>query len=282
MVVQREAAVRSALHAVNERAACNGLPTEGESLEGLSSALDQFRDLAEPWLDRHRDHAHAQQVTRSSSEQARRSRDNAHRRAVWESVGVADDALSSVVLAAGIHPDGDSLPAVILRACAGSGHAAALTLGQLRDSTDLPVFHPIVWVVENSSVLSSALRRFGRACPPVVCTSGWPNSAGILLLRMLADSGAELHYHGDLDGEGIRIASYVMDKTGAHPWRMSTADYLREVGDKPDGPDPGRISPASWDAELAQHLGEHRVAVYEERLTPMLLDDMASGSSYEG
>ncbi|MFF4144807.1 DUF2399 domain-containing protein [Streptomyces sp. NPDC001698] len=34
----------------------------------------------------------------------------------------------------------------------------------------------------------------GPRCPPLVCTSGWPNSAAIQLLRMLADHGAALHY----------------------------------------------------------------------------------------
>lgn len=202
--------------------------------------------------------------------------DSENRRALWESVGVADDELSTMVLAAGIRPEDTSLPAVIARECAGAGHAAALTLGQLRDAASFHVGHPVVRIVENPSVLSSALRRFGTSCPPLVCTSGWPNGAGILLLRMLAGSGAALHYHGDLDGEGIRIASYVMDKTGALPWRMSTADYLREVEDKPYGPDPGRITPASWDTDLTRHLDEHRAAVTEERLIPMLLDDLST------
>ncbi|MFD5436667.1 DUF2399 domain-containing protein [Kitasatospora sp. NPDC127067] len=47
---------------------------------------------------------------------------------------------------------------------------------------------------------------FGRHCPPLVCISGWPNTAVIHLLRRLSDDGASLRHHGDFDGEGIRIA----------------------------------------------------------------------------
>lgn len=139
------------------------------------------------------------------------------RRALWERAGVVDDELSTVVLATGLAPAGETLAGVILRSCAGSGHASALTLGQLRTSGDLRDVPPEVYVVENPSVLAVALRRFGAACPPLVCTSGWPNSAVILLLRMLTEAGARLAYHGDFDGEGIRIAAHVLARTGAAP-----------------------------------------------------------------
>ena len=60
-----------------------------------------------------------------------------------------------------------------------------------------------------------ALARFGRRCPPIAVTSGWPNSAVILLLQKLSAAGSRLHYHGDFDGEGLRIAAAVVARTGA-------------------------------------------------------------------
>ena len=108
--------------------------------------------------------------------------DAQERRRLWERAGVADDALSSVVLAAGIRPVDAGVAGAVLRACADAGHAAALTLGQLRATTWGEGLPGTVWVVENPSILALALRRFGTQCPLVVCTSGWPNSAGILLL----------------------------------------------------------------------------------------------------
>lgn len=52
----------------------------------------------------------------------------------------------------------------------------------------------------------------------MVCVNGWPTTAAVQLLRRLVAAGCPLTYHGDLDGEGIRIAAYVIAKTGATPW----------------------------------------------------------------
>lgn len=163
-------------------------------------------------------------------------------------------------------------------ACAEAGQAASLTLAHVRYPgefilSEAPV--PVVHVVENPSILALALRRFGPCCPPLVCTSGWPNSAAIQLLRMLVDNGAALRYHGDFDGEGIRIAAYVLDKTSARPWRMTAADYRAAVARNPRGPQPGRITEAPWDLELAEVMAEHDTAVVEELVAEVLLKDLA-------
>jgi uncharacterized protein (TIGR02679 family) len=190
------------------------------------------------------------------------------RRALWERAGVADDDLSNVVLAAGIQPGGDDIASQILRACALAGHVAALTLSQLRASKLAQAIPDEVWVFENPSMLAMALARFGRRCPPVVVTAGWPNSAAIVLLSQLAEAGATLHYHGDFDGEGLRIAANVAARTGAIPWRMTSEDYLAAVA---EGPAVGRVTPVPWDADLAGHLTRAGVTVPEERLAESLL-----------
>ncbi|MQA07985.1 MAG: TIGR02679 family protein [Pseudonocardiaceae bacterium] len=200
------------------------------------------------------------------------------RRALWERAGIADDELSTVVVAAGLRPTGTGLSNQLLRICAESGHPAAVTLGQLRADPELSLPSTDVWVVENPSVLALARRQYGANCPPLVCTSGWPNGAAILLLRKLAVAGARLRYHGDLDGEGIRIAAYVLDKTGARPWRMSAADYLDALRQNPRGPDPGRVTEAPWDTDLAEAMRQHRTAVVEERVAGALLRDVAAHS----
>lgn len=199
------------------------------------------------------------------------------RRALWERAGVAADELSTTVLAAGLRTNGDGLASQILQQCADAGHAAALTLAQLRALGErLGPVPGDVWVVENPTLLALALQRFGSSCPPLVCTSGWPNSAGVLLLRRLADAGSSLHYHGDLDGEGLRIAAYVIAKTGASPWRMSTPDYLTALPENASGPPAGRITDAPWDPELAPAMSAHQVSVPEERVANILLADLAS------
>ncbi|PVZ11037.1 TIGR02679 family protein [Actinomycetospora cinnamomea] len=191
------------------------------------------------------------------------------RHALWERAGVSGDQLSVTVLAAGLRPAGTDLVPTLLRACADAGHAAALTLAQLRTVGSLEVGGP-VFAVENPAVLALALERFGTACPPLVCTAGWPNGAAVTLLRLLPP----VRYHGDLDGEGVRIAAHLATTFGAVPWRMTADDYMSSVPQT--GPPVGRVSEAPWDPALAPALEAHRVAVHEERVAATLLDDMAA------
>lgn len=194
--------------------------------------------------------------------------DASERRMLWEQAGITDDELSSVVLTGGVRVGGDNVASGLLRLCADAGQPCALTLGQIR-SSDWTAAPEHVWVFENPSMLALALKRFGTGCPPIVVTSGWPSSAGILFLRKLASAGSQLHYHGDFDGEGLRIAAHVVARTGAQPWRMSSGDYLAAVA---DGPPAGRITPVPWDGELAEHLTRKGTTVSEERVAATLLD----------
>ncbi|MDI5975269.1 TIGR02679 family protein [Amycolatopsis magusensis] len=191
------------------------------------------------------------------------------RRTIWERAGIADDELSSTVLATGFRTTGQDVANRILRACADAGQAAVLTLQQLRKSEIEPPQD--VWIFENPSVLALALDRFGDRCPPMVCTSGWPSSAGILLLRQLAK--ANRHYHGDFDGEGLRIAANVIARTGARPWQMTSDDYLAAAAIG-DGPPVGRVTDVPWDAALAGHLRSVGTTVSEERVAPVLLTEL--------
>jgi uncharacterized protein (TIGR02679 family) len=197
------------------------------------------------------------------------------RRSLWSRAGVTDDELSSTVLVAGLRPLGDGPVSRITRICAEAGHAGSLTLAQLRATESLALPAGLVYIVENPSLVAMALRRFGKDCPPVICTSGWPNTTVIHLLRLLADHGAELRYHGDFDGEGIRIAAHVLARTQASPWRMTEQDYRVGAARVPSGgPQPGRLTPAPWDSALAPAMEELGAAVMEEVVADLLLDDL--------
>jgi uncharacterized protein (TIGR02679 family) len=130
-------------------------------------------------------------------------------------------------------------------------------------------------------VLEIALRRLGRRMPPLVCTSGWPNGAGIGLLQRLASGGATLHYHGDFDGDGLRIAAYIMATTAARPWRMSSADYLAGLGN-PAAAQPsvtvGSVPDTPWDPGLAEAMRDRDVAVPEERIADTLVGDLVQAA----
>ncbi len=211
------------------------------------------------------------------------------RRSLWDAVGVACDALSTAVLVAGLRPLVDGPLGATLTAWADAAQAAWVTLAQLRtprpavreEDLMISVLHPTalpvagrerVWVVENPSVVAEALRRFGVACPPLVCTSGWPTGAAIQLLRDLAAGGARLRYHGDLDGEGVRIAAHVMQRTRAVPHAMSAEDYRRHAPS--EGPPVGRVTDAPWDQSLSREMHTRRIAVTQEQVCDELLDAM--------
>ncbi|MGI8651932.1 MAG: TIGR02679 family protein [Geodermatophilaceae bacterium] len=207
------------------------------------------------------------------------------RRALWEHAGIADDALSVTVLAAGFRPRSTGLVADLLRSCADAGQAASLTLAQLRTCTELVLPGKDVWIVENPSIVSHVLGQLGPQCPPLVCLSGWPNSAGMTLLSRLGAAGQRLHYHGDFDGEGIRIGAHVMLKSGAQPWRFGAADYVsalslpeaRRVGSATSGSGQvsvGRLSTAPWDPALTEAMTRSGVAVAEEEVLDDLILDL--------
>jgi uncharacterized protein (TIGR02679 family) len=141
----------------------------------------------------------------------------------------------------------------------------------LKAASDLRRLPADAWVFENPSVLAMALAKFGDRCPPIVVTSGWPNSAAVLLLQKLAEAGTQLYYHGDFDGEGLRIAAAVVARTGARPWHLTSADYLSAVS---QGPPVGRVSEVPWDTSLAGHLARVGVTVAEERVAPSLLHEL--------
>jgi uncharacterized protein (TIGR02679 family) len=198
-------------------------------------------------------------------------RDARTRRALWQLAGLECDALSATVLVGGLRIAGGGPLATTLTAWAGAGHAASVTLAQLRTAARaLPVGEQ-VRIVENPSVLAAVLDRYGARCPPIVCTSGWPTTTAVELLRRLAGGGARLWCHADLDGEGIRIAAHIIARTGAQPWRMSAADYLAEISK--GGPPTGRVTEAPWDPELAGALRAGGIAVLEERVAGLLADD---------
>jgi uncharacterized protein (TIGR02679 family) len=197
----------------------------------------------------------------------------AARRELWQRWGVETDALSSTVLVAGLRLPEEGYVGTLLGACAEVGEAAVLTLAQVRDLRG-GVVPEAVHVVENPSVMASALTRLGATCPPLVCTSGWPSAAGVLLLRIIGDSGARLRYHGDLDGDGLRIAAHLVARVGATPWRMTTTDYEAALARRPAGPAVGRVSDVPWDPQLGPSMRASGVAVTEESVVEDLLGDL--------
>jgi uncharacterized protein (TIGR02679 family) len=184
----------------------------------------------------------------------------AERRAVWTSVGVQADSVSSSVLTLGLRPraGGPLLDA------AERGDPVHLTPWDL-ERRDVRVDGPVL-VVENPSVLEAfALRHGGRFA--LVCTAGWPAQVALDLLARL---DTPLSYHGDLDWRGVEICSWLVDRRGVRPWRMTAQAYLQAPGGEPLT---GRPAATPWEPQLAQVMAKRGVAVHEEQVVESLLAD---------
>jgi uncharacterized protein (TIGR02679 family) len=215
------------------------------------------------------------------------------RRAVWASVGVHLDDLSSLVLCLGLPGDSRTALGKVLALHQETGQPTVLTLRQLR-CHDEALSAGLVRICENPVVIAAAADELGRRCPPLVCVGGQPSAAGWRLLDLLAAGGAEFRYHGDFDWGGIRIASAVRQRVGQgqsqwQPWRYdrdayeaaatavsaahATARLPRLAGEPVATP---------WAPGLAAAMARHDVRIEEELSLDALLADLARPVSYGG
>lgn len=144
------------------------------------------------------------------------------RRERYERWGLACDELSSTVLTLGLQPTGEGALEHRLRLAV--GEPQVLTLRELTGVRELHC-GPSVFTCENPDVLAAAADELGAACPPFVCTEGWPSAACLRLLGALRTGGAAMHHHGDMDPAGLRILDHLIAHTGGAPWRMTAEDH---------------------------------------------------------
>lgn len=197
------------------------------------------------------------------------------RRMVWASVGLLRDELSSTVLAVGVPGDDRTATGRALELWRREGQPVLLTLRQLL--TDPPAFDCaglVVSMCENRSVVATAADRLGSDCSPLVCSSGQPGAAVLLLLEQLVAGGAQLRYHGDFDWYGLAIANFLRTRIAWRPWLFETSDYLVAVGAQDTDQLAGRRVEASWDPTLAGAMAEVGKQVEEEQVLDRLLCDL--------
>jgi uncharacterized protein (TIGR02679 family) len=185
-----------------------------------------------------------------------------------ESVGVVPDPLSSTVTALGLSGDASPLGRWLDTARAAS-EPVVLTLANLRrwPRPPLPSDQPAV-VVENPSLLAEAAPRW--CGPPLVCSSGRPTVAVVVLLRQLGAAGAPLYQHADFDPAGLAITAWLAARAGTMPWHMTAGDYLAAV--RTGGATFGAVPETPWDPGLAVAMTARGVGVYEEDVRRDLLE----------
>lgn len=83
-----------------------------------------------------------------------------------------------------------------------------------------------MYIVENPSVYAVLCGKWDRKCG-LMCMNGQPRFSSLLLLDLLAQSGTEVWYAGDIDPEGLLIAQRLKRyyQGEFHYWHMSADDY---------------------------------------------------------
>jgi uncharacterized protein (TIGR02679 family) len=198
------------------------------------------------------------------------------RRTVWASVGVLSGELTSPVLCLNLPVHATTAAGRALAGWAEVGQPVYLTARQLL--RDPPPLHPLrgrcVYVCENPTVVAEAANVVGSSSAPLVCASGHPAGAATVLLRQLAESGANLRYHGDFDWPGITIANGLFARFGVGPWQFDAAAY-RAAARSGGSLLRGRAVQAAWDSELTEAMLILGRKIEEEQVLASLLADLA-------
>lgn len=103
-----------------------------------------------------------------------------------------------------------------------------------------------------------------------------PAAAQRVLLKQLSDTGAKLLYHGDFDWAGIHIANNVMKLCRCTPWRFGSEHYLQALETAPpkDRDLEETDIAASWDQALTKAMRSHGMAIAEEAVASLLVNDL--------
>jgi uncharacterized protein (TIGR02679 family) len=202
-----------------------------------------------------------------------RPRTAGERRELWEAGGVVVDDLASRVLVLNLPAEGPGL-AEWLAGAARHGVPFYVTLHQLM-TFPLTIRGAVVHVCENPAVLRHATAGLGPESAPLVCTEGRPSAAFHQLADAVVGGGGELRYHGDFDWPGLAIASAVMRRHGARPWRLSARDYLAGIRLHAEHvPLSGTPQPTPWDPELSPAMVATGRVLFEESVADDLIRDL--------
>ncbi|MDM4764267.1 TIGR02679 family protein [Galbitalea sp. SE-J8] len=246
------------------------LPADGEALPrfaarvlGSAHALDAGTPEASLVLA-----ALARRVATVGAVRAEEPSGRTDRRTLWASVGVVLDELSSTVLVHALELPGP------LGDLTAAGEPVVITLRQVRAlRIDTP--RRVVFACENPSVVDAAARGLGSSSAPLICVQGQPSLAAEVLLQAVA--GAGIHYHGDFDWGGLRIANRLHERYGIEPWRFRAADLEAHAGLAGE-PLTGEAVDARWDPELRAALERRGRRLEEEHVLEELVGDLAHGA----
>lgn len=213
------------------------------------------------------------------------SQDRMQELRLYGDVGLRVDTISSSVavfnLVEAIRQDGqiDTLSHVA------RNRVLLLPLRQIGEwQSVVPAKHRI-YVCENPQVFEEIVeqQKSKDTLPTVVCTSGWPSVAALLLLDLLLAQSADnmLYYSGDFDIKGLQIATYLIARYSArcHLWRFDSDAYTVALQHGGISASPGELAmlnilPPLF-ANLVSKMQESALWAYQEGITDLLIEDLS-------
>lgn len=199
----------------------------------------------------------------------------AERRELWSKASIICDELTGPVLVFNLLLPG-ALPLAEILATAHTATMPIHVTTRLLLNTDWEkvVAPSDVFVCENPSIIALAARQIGIASAPIICVDGETKTAAWNLLGHLRYGGTKIWYHGDFDWKGLAIASRVIGRVNARPWRYSVEDYLAANGSEELLRSPFE---APWSPGLTAAMIKRRKLIHEEAVADSLLTDLNIG-----
>lgn len=213
--------------------------------------------------------------------------DRAHALHLYNSAGLLVDTISSSVavfnLAGAITHSGEIDP--LLQAA--GARVLLLPQRQLLEWASIQPMRTDIYGFENpqvfEEVVDGLLRPGSQATlPTLVCTSGWPSVAALLLLdRLLAASPENrLYYSGDFDLKGLQIAAHLLARYPERclPWRFDPDAYVQAL--QAEGVPAGVNELAALNglppvfSSLVNMMQEKGKWAYQEGIANILIQDM--------
>jgi len=127
-----------------------------------------------------------------------------------------------------------------------------------------------IYVVENPSIFASIIKVADEKCS-VLCVSGQPCLASLVLLDKIVQHGVTIYYSGDCDPEGLRIADRLKQRYGKNLelWLMDEKYYVQSISNREISERRVKMLDGLQDEALkvvAQRMRHEKRAGYQEQI----------------
>ena len=202
----------------------------------------------------------------------------------YAGVGLRVDTISSYVAVFHLFEARDHKGQVDSLSYAARNRVMLLPLRQIVEWQSIIPAKNSIYVCENPQVFEEVVeqQRGEDTSSTVICTSGWPSVAALLLLDLLLAQSTEnmLYYSGDFDIKGLQIAAYLMARypERCHLWRFDSDAYavaLQHGGVAASANELAMLDtlPPVF-AELVSTMQEKGMWAYQEGITQVLARDV--------